>query len=165
MQWGPRFWSFLHGFVEMYRPCNHERYAYIFNALAITLPCSNCRSSYLLKIVEKPFPCKRTKRAIQSWLIKIHNQVNRDIGKAQMAVADAKRNISVSGGTDNVVFFLGITAYNIRYNTYKNKNKKDMKIVFNGMWEHLKILFPHVDLRVLLKPHMCSLARGMRVKK
>ena len=163
MQWGPIYWKFLHGIVKhKHNKQHHGRFVYIMNALAFILPCSICRSNYLLKLIDSPVPQKESKETLQRWLVSLHNEVNRDLGKPILPYTKAVLGVSTQINEALKMFIL-ITQYNIQYNVKDKKLKKDMQIVFTNVKDHLKILFPGVQFTGLQNEERCKKVRAMRV--
>lgn len=95
--WGPPFWFVLHS-ISMNYPNNpsfnqKRNYYDFFNSLKYVLPCQKCRKHYA-KLFEKfPItPFLDSKKSIVSWVVYIHNEVNKSLGKKQYTLEEVIRN-------------------------------------------------------------------------
>lgn len=84
--WGPHGWIFLHSVTMNYpkNPTNIDKqvYANFFKSLQKVLPCEKCCVHYSQNIQEYPIePALESRDSLVRWLIKIHNEVNEDLGK------------------------------------------------------------------------------------
>ena len=84
--WGPHGWIFLHSVTMNYpkNPTNIDKqvYASFFKSLQKVLPCEKCCVHYSQNIQESPIePALESRDSLVRWLIKIHNEVNQDLGK------------------------------------------------------------------------------------
>ncbi len=84
--WGPPAWDFLHTitFNYPYRPTPKEKMKAIifFETLEDMLPCHSCRKHYQENLAKYPVRNAVSDRdTLVKWLIHIHNQVNRLLGK------------------------------------------------------------------------------------
>jgi hypothetical protein len=85
--WGPHGWKFLHYVTFSYpeNPTNEdkENYKFFFNSVGSILPCFTCRENYKNHL--KKFPLDdntlKTQFNLVSWLINIHNEVNKIHGE------------------------------------------------------------------------------------
>ena len=86
--WGPAGWTFLHT-VSFMLPRNPTRdqqnkYRNFFQLLGDTLPCPVCRAHFKQSLELAPVPVT-SPRVLSEWLFRIHNDVNRATGKAELA--------------------------------------------------------------------------------
>ncbi len=167
MQWGPIYWKFIHGLVKHnYKKQHHDRIVFIMNSLAFLLPCSICRSNYLLKLIHSPVPQEQSQQTMQRWLVDLHNNVNRDLGKPLWSYRQAALSVSSVASKhvhEALKMFILITQYNIQYNVKNKAHKKDMQILFANVKDHLKIMFPRVQFTALHSEARCKRVRAMRV--
>lgn len=94
--WGPQAWMFLHTVTYSYPDQPHpelqQQMRDFFWNLRAALPCAKCRQHYTasFRALETedgdPF---RSKTALTQWLVKLHNAVNTDHGKATMSPTQA----------------------------------------------------------------------------
>ena len=86
--WGPRLWILMH-FISFRYPKRPSRkdikhFAFFFSAIVpMILPCTECVKHYqelLLKTVPIG-PFLRGRYYLINWVIEIHNQVNKRLGK------------------------------------------------------------------------------------
>jgi len=94
-RWGPPLWRFLHALACTYTVGQHDDYETVYNALAILLPCSKCRTNYMVHLLRRPFPCRGTGRQrVRNWLVAVHNEVNRSLGKPVLRREEAYERIA-----------------------------------------------------------------------
>lgn len=85
--WGRKIWYLLH--IIMVKPsANQKIYKRFFSLIQHLLPCGTCRKHYSEHFSTIPFPEKQSQNA--SWLIKIHNRINKSIDKPQVKISLAK---------------------------------------------------------------------------
>lgn len=70
--WGPSLWRALHTAAEI---GNVEKFAAVAAALDGALPCPDCEKHYHQWYITHPVPTERA--AIRTWLLDLHNDVNR----------------------------------------------------------------------------------------
>ena len=89
--WGKTTWKFLHAVSLTYpdSPTDDQKDAMraLFNSLVHTLPCHNCRINLTKELAHMPIDVS-SKQALNSWLLRLHNQVNQRLGQTQMSVDD-----------------------------------------------------------------------------
>lgn len=93
--WGNHAWLFLHGITMNYTPNRKNRKAIynFFKAMRYVLPCSKCSKNlkkHMKKIPLTKDILKSRERLIE-WLIDIHNEVNKSIGKPLISYDTALR--------------------------------------------------------------------------
>ncbi len=84
--WGPHGWIFLHSVTMNYpkNPTYEDKQMYLdfFRSLTKVLPCEKCAHHYSENITENPVEAALDSRdSLVRWLILIHNEVNKDLGK------------------------------------------------------------------------------------
>ena len=84
--WGPHAWVFLHVITMNYpkEPTDSDKQIYIsfFKNLQYIIPCEKCAYHYKRHIKEYPIEqALETRETIIQWLINIHNEVNKELGK------------------------------------------------------------------------------------
>ena len=94
MEWGPSAWKFLHTITFNY-PDNptlsqKRNVEELFLSLMYLLPCDECSEHYKQEISEN-FPDSRSKHALSSWLVNLHNKVNVRLNKPVMTYEAAKQ--------------------------------------------------------------------------
>jgi hypothetical protein len=75
--WGPSGWIILHRLSFLFD--NSEDAKKFYKTLEYILPCSTCRFNYKSHIEKIKFP--KTKCDISNWIYKIHNRINKTLGK------------------------------------------------------------------------------------
>lgn len=93
-QWGPALWRFLHASSFAYpelpdEPRQRQMLAFL-RGVGDVLPCKTCRDHYREYVDGKLTPADVSSRAaLVSWLVELHNSVNRRVGKREWTVAEA----------------------------------------------------------------------------
>ena len=86
--WGPGAWIFLHSITMNYpkEPSDDDKQAYynLFKNLENVIPCEKCGYNYSMNIQKYPVePALSSRDLLIRWLIKIHNEVNKETGKRE----------------------------------------------------------------------------------
>lgn len=99
--WGPPTWRAVHhialGYPERAGPAEAAAYRAFFAALGPVLPCGTCADNYR-RHVEHELPL--TERALAgrdalfAWTVALHNLVNRETGKRELSLPEARREYS-----------------------------------------------------------------------
>lgn len=132
--WGPKLWTLLH--IILVKPTAQQVvYKRFFKYLQYLLPCSKCRKHYRYHIRILPFPENQSQNA--SWLIKIHNRVNKSLNKPQLKIKDAIAFWEAqSDGLANI-HIKDIASYILRtYDSFKST------YAHKYFWKHLPELIP-----------------------
>jgi hypothetical protein len=84
--WGPIFWATIHTVALAYPDepnYNQKRAAKeFFLSLAELIPCPICRSHYVDHLKRSPIePFLDSRSHLSDWTLKLHNQVNLNLGK------------------------------------------------------------------------------------
>lgn len=84
--WGPKMWFTLHTITFNYpeNPSLHHKkiYSDFFNMLQYIIPCEVCSKHYAQHLVNNPILTSLdSKDKLVKWLINVHNDVNRSLGK------------------------------------------------------------------------------------
>ena len=95
--WGPPFWFILHSISMNYpvKPSFNQKrhhYDFFFN-LKYVLPCEKCRKHYSVLFQKVPItPFLDSREAIINWVIYIHNEVSKSLGKEQYSLDQVIKN-------------------------------------------------------------------------
>ena len=113
LEWGRDMWKSLHRITLIY-PFNPseiiKKNAYnFFTSLIYLLPCEKCRSNYKNHLLKYPLTDKilSTKTSLVYWLIDIHNEINRLLGKKILSHQEAL--IKITSFDDNKQNYIGNT--------------------------------------------------------
>jgi FAD-linked sulfhydryl oxidase len=94
--WGPGAWLFLHTITLNYpndpTERDKENTRELFHNIGKNLPCFYCRDNYIRHLKEYPIQLD-SKTELVNWLIDIHNDVNREIGKPILSRNEAIEKI------------------------------------------------------------------------
>jgi len=93
--WGPHAWKFMHAITAVYPPApsNEEKAAAtdFFNSLKWLLPCVGCKVNYAKNLEEMPVEAHvHSRDALDTWLYRLHNEVNAKSGKPKLSKNDAQ---------------------------------------------------------------------------
>ena len=117
--WGPHAWIFLHTITLNYpkHPTDQDKqqYKHFFTSLQDILPCDKCAHHYSQHIRELPIdPVLRSRDELVRWLIKIHNEVNKDLDKPlytyEQVIDEYKYKMSRLGMDETLVYKLIIVS-------------------------------------------------------
>ena len=100
--WGPSFWFVLHTVSLNYpeRPTYVEKRTHhdFYRIVQHILPCEACRRHYKELFATYPIePFLTSKQSLVTWVVMIHNQVNKRLGKP----LDMKQTLSEDGVEDD----------------------------------------------------------------
>ena len=84
--WGPKLWFSLHTMTFNYpdNPTPHHKQIYnnFFETLKFVIPCDVCSKHYTEHLKNNPImPNLNNKESLVKWLIDLHNEVNKSLGK------------------------------------------------------------------------------------
>jgi len=95
-RWGPAAWKFLHTVAHSIdkqpSKATQKACSNFFHALVELLPCKHCRKHYAAQLQEhynNKIPCS-SRQALSSFLVDVHNRVNKMNGKSEMSYEDAQ---------------------------------------------------------------------------
>lgn len=93
--WGPPFWSTVHYTALGYpmEPSEDEVHAYgtFFSTIGRVLPCALCRGNFQKHVYNLPLePHLLNTDTLFAWTVALHNAVNRDSGKPELSVQEAR---------------------------------------------------------------------------
>jgi hypothetical protein len=91
--WGPSFWFILHtismNYPENPTPEQKRRYYEFYDSLKHILPCTSCKEHYKQNLEKLPLtPYLDTKKSLISWVIMLHNRVNKMTKQREMSYED-----------------------------------------------------------------------------
>jgi len=86
--WGPILWHTMHiislGYPETPDEATRQAAANFYRSLTSLIPCPICRDHYA-KLIQMSPPATESKDALIKWVFTIHNQVNAQLGKAEIS--------------------------------------------------------------------------------
>jgi len=93
--WGKYFWTTIHmtafGYPEKPTSTDKADYKQFFENFWKVLPCTKCSDNYLQHLKELPIdPYLRNNETLFEWTVKLHNIVNKELGKMEVSLEDAK---------------------------------------------------------------------------
>lgn len=95
--WGPYGWKFLHyitfQFPEHPSLKEQESAELFFIHLKDLLPCEKCRKHYSREIITHP-PNTRSRNALSTWLVDVHNRINKRLKKPMYSYEQAEKDFS-----------------------------------------------------------------------
>ena len=98
MLWGPMIWGSMHSMAISFVNTPKDappltRYAFenFITSIAFLLPCPECRNHFVDHLKQNPLTDSdfESPLSLFKWTWKIHNIVNRSLGKKELAFADA----------------------------------------------------------------------------
>ena len=94
-EWGPALWHILHTISKNTPKRLSPRDIYyakqLINIIAYIIPCFKCQKHYMTNII-KHKPVLNTSENFFKWTVKIHNIVNKHIGKNIVPLNQAKQS-------------------------------------------------------------------------
>lgn len=118
-EWGKYGWKFLHAITEGYSvsPTFDEKQSArnLVNSLPYLLPCNKCKINFKDHLSKRPLTDEilNTRSSFKKWMIDIHNDVNRSLGKRVYSydeVANPGYNLKIPLTICLIVLFLIIYA-------------------------------------------------------
>ena len=96
--WGPSLWKSIHFIALGYpdNPSQSDRYDYknFYTSLGKVLPCMRCSRHYEQHLESLPIhDYLDTQDRLFEWTVRLHNAVNRDLGKPTYSVEAPSRKI------------------------------------------------------------------------
>lgn len=91
--WGPFFWHTIHivalGYPKKPTYIDKKSAKEFYESLVFLLPCEVCREHYREHLSKNPLtPFLDTRKDLLNWTIKIHNEVNKMLGKPEWTEAE-----------------------------------------------------------------------------
>lgn len=97
-QWGPQLWNCFHvvalGYPET--PSWQTKYEYrrFYTNFCNILPCPKCSVNYKRHLNELPIePFLESRVLLFEWTVKVHNIVNKELGKKELTVQEAREKL------------------------------------------------------------------------
>lgn len=94
--WGTPYWQFMHAITFLYPDVptadDRQRIINIFSSLPFVLPCSLCGLHLAQNITAMPLTetVLSSKTTLSTWLVNLHNVVNRKLKKPEVTYEDAR---------------------------------------------------------------------------
>lgn len=98
--WGPHMWFGIHSIALGYpdAPSSRDRdnYRAFFNNLDQVLPCQTCADHYKQYVISNSLKDEdmASADALFAWTVRLHNAVNKRLGKKEISVAEARSEMS-----------------------------------------------------------------------
>ena len=93
-EWGPHLWHILHTIARNTPKKLSAKDVYyakqLINTIAYIIPCFKCQKHYMTNIIKNK-PILDTNENFFKWTVKIHNIVNKHIGKPILPINQAKK--------------------------------------------------------------------------
>lgn len=101
--WGPALWRFLHASSFAYpdEPESHRKAQMLefLKSVGKVLPCKTCRNHYVEYLQENlTEEVVESKKSLSSWLVELHNSVNRRTGKKEWSYDEINRMYETKTG-------------------------------------------------------------------
>lgn len=90
--WGPPLWASIHFIALGYDRSHPEAYVSFYRSLIGTIPCKKCSSHYEQEL--KNDPVEDNLHDIFAWTVRLHNSVNKRLGKETWSVERARKYYS-----------------------------------------------------------------------
>ena len=94
--WGPHGWKFMHyvslGYPDKPSESDKMNYKQFYYSLQNILPCEKCAQNYKHNLLKYPIDNHLVYRdTLVKWVIDIHNQVNKELGKKEYDYNEASQ--------------------------------------------------------------------------
>ena len=94
--WGPHGWKFMHyvslGYPDKPSESDKMNYKQFYYSLQNILPCEKCAQNYKHNLLKYPIDNHLVnKDTLVKWVIDIHNQVNKELGKKEYDYNEASQ--------------------------------------------------------------------------
>ena len=92
--WGPPIWVTIHSCAALYTPDKDVYFKALLGSLIHLLPCSSCRGNMITHIKEDMPPIEEflnNNERLFYWTWKLHEVVNKEIGKPEFPYESAKK--------------------------------------------------------------------------
>lgn len=103
--WGPHVWAAIHliclGAPDKFSSGDAAAYRVFFENIPNILPCEVCKNHLIENMKQVPMDqaLSSGRDALFAWSVKLHNEVNRMLGKPLVSLEDAKAHwLSISQG-------------------------------------------------------------------
>lgn len=90
--WGPPLWQSMHFIALGYNRTHPEEYIAFYRSLAKAIPCKKCSAHYEEEL--RRDPVENNMDDLFGWTVKIHNSVNKRLGKEEWTVKRARKHYS-----------------------------------------------------------------------
>lgn len=93
--WGPYMWGAIHlislGAPEQIDSATKNAYSLFFQQLPFILPCASCARHLQENLANSPVEGHlQGRESLFAWSVQLHNTVNRQLGKPEMPLAQAR---------------------------------------------------------------------------
>jgi hypothetical protein len=93
--WGPYVWAAIHlicfGAPDQIDAASKTAYATFFNQLPYVIPCATCAQHLQKNLAADPVePHLNNKEHMFQWSVRLHNTVNKQLGKPEMSLEHAR---------------------------------------------------------------------------
>lgn len=92
-EWGPCLWHILHTIAKntpkKLSPRDVHYAKQLINTIAYIIPCFKCQKHYMTNIIKNK-PVLNTNENFFKWTVKIHNIVNKSLGKEIIPLTSAR---------------------------------------------------------------------------
>lgn len=95
--WGPYMWGAIHlislGAPDQIDSASKNAYAMFFQQMPYILPCASCARHLQENLTNLPVEAHlQGKETLFAWSVQLHNTVNRQLGKPEMPLAQAREH-------------------------------------------------------------------------
>jgi hypothetical protein len=140
--WGADTWKYLH-IISTNKNTSYTTLRKLFYHLQFLLPCSKCRNNYKRHYDSLKFP--KDRKSIPIWLIKIHNNVNREINKPiqdeDIALSFWLNELNSLVSSKDIGLWTFIQC-SVHIHPGKRKMTDELLNAHQFIWENIKELIP-----------------------
>lgn len=146
--WGPYAWGTIHlvslGAPDKIDQALRTAYAMFFNQLPYVLPCATCARHLQENLTKLPVESYLDgKETLFAWSVQLHNIVNRQLGKREMTLEEARKYWEQVCLGENKE-----CKTNKKYNTVdKNSSMSSVAMVLIGMFIGITFMYGYTRFR------------------
>lgn len=120
-KWGPVFWKFMHVASYNYpdKPTDMDKSMMkkIIGSYIYLIPCPSCRKHFIEKLQKTPLKLVhlKSKESVMRWVINIHNDVNKSLGKRIIQIDTAMKIVKKFMENNQYLHYLDRMLYYCQY--------------------------------------------------
>jgi hypothetical protein len=88
--WGSSVWEVFHLLTLTFDENKRDKYIEFFAAVSYILPCQICVDHYKKMLIDTNYLMERDKEEMINWMVNLHNNVNKRIGKREYTIMEVK---------------------------------------------------------------------------
>lgn len=139
--WGPTAWYILHRMSYHFKNISSAKIFYY--TLPEILPCGKCRRNIIYILDSIPFP--NNVKNIPKWVIRIHNKVNKALGKKIFRENSDKKNYDINIEYE-MIFIKSLIATHPGCKEISIEYEEAIYIFLSNWFDSIKETYPDIKL-------------------